>query len=77
MQPVIVYSTPTCPFCDMVKDFLREHNVPFQDFDVAGNQEKLREMISKTGQTAVPVIDIGGKIIIGFDEAALLRALGI
>lgn len=77
MQPVLVYSTPTCPFCDMVKGFLREHNVPFQDFDVAGNQEKLREMINKTGQTAVPVIDIGGKIIIGFDEAALLRALGI
>ncbi len=77
MQPVIVYSTPTCPFCYMVKDFLREHNVPFQDFDVASNSEKLREMINKTGQTAVPVIDIGGKIIIGFDEAALLRALGI
>jgi len=77
MQPVTVYSTPTCPFCDMVKEFLREHNVNFQDFDVAGNQEKLREMISKTGQTAVPVIDIGGKIIIGFNEAELLRALGI
>ncbi len=77
MQPVIVYSTPTCPFCDMVKEFLSEHNVNFQDFDVASNPQKLREMISKTGQTAVPVIDIGGKIIIGFDEAALLRALGI
>ena len=77
MHPVIFYSTPTCPFCDMVKDFLREHNVPVHNFDVASNPEKLREMISKTGQTAVPVIDIGGKIIIGFDEAALLRALGI
>ncbi len=75
MATVTVYSTPTCPFCDMAKDFLKEHKVEFQDFDVSTNQEKMQEMVNKSGQTAVPVLDIDGKIIIGFNEAAIKEAL--
>ena len=74
---VIVYSTKTCPYCVMLKDFLKEKGIEFKDFDVGADREKAREMIEKTGQQGVPVIDIGGKVIIGFDRAAIVEALGI
>jgi glutaredoxin 3 len=66
-----VYSTPTCPYCYMVKDFLKSKGVEFEDIDVSSNRNAAREMISKTGMTAVPQIEINGKMIIGFDREAL------
>ncbi|MEW6294886.1 MAG: glutaredoxin domain-containing protein [Candidatus Diapherotrites archaeon] len=72
---VIVYSTPTCPYCHMVKDYLKQKNVSFQDIDVARDQSKAQEMIKKSGQMGVPVIDIDGKIIIGFDRPRLEEIL--
>jgi glutaredoxin 3 len=77
MAKVIVYSTDACPFCVKAKDFLKEKNVEFEVFDVSKDQEKAQEMIKKSGQQGVPVLDIDGKIIVGFDQPAILGALGL
>jgi glutaredoxin-like YruB-family protein len=74
---VTVYSTPTCPYCKRVKDFLEENSIEFTDVDVAGDKEKAKEMIEKSGQMGVPVIDIDGEMIIGFDKDGLKEKLGI
>ncbi|MFH1587008.1 MAG: glutaredoxin domain-containing protein [Candidatus Diapherotrites archaeon] len=74
---VTVYSTPTCPYCVMAKEFLKENNIEFQDIDVSGNHENLHEMVDKSGQQGVPVLDINGKIIIGFDKEAIKEALDL
>ena len=77
MAKVIVYSTQTCPFCHTAKDFFKANNIEFTDIDVGVDQEGLKVMLEKSGQSGVPVIDIDGKIIIGFDEAALKEILGL
>jgi glutaredoxin-like YruB-family protein len=75
MAKVTVYSTPTCPFCTMAKNFLNEHKIEFTDYDVSTDQEKAQEMIKKSGQTGVPVLDIDGTIIVGFDVEKIKAAL--
>ncbi len=70
---IIVYSTPSCPYCSMAKDFLRSKRVPFEDIDVSRNQQAAMDMIRKSGQSGVPVIDFNGEIIIGFDRGRLER----
>ncbi len=77
MPKVIVYSTQACPFCKMVEDFLGQNKVEFKHVDVGSDRAALKEMMQKSGQTGVPVIDIDGKIIIGFNEPALKEALGL
>jgi len=77
MANVTVYSTPTCPFCHKVKDYLKEHNIEFSDIDVAADQDKAKEMVEKSGQMGVPVVDIDGTIIVGFDKDAISQKLGI
>jgi|SRR3989344_1801477 len=72
---VIVYSTNTCPYCVMAKDFLKQNNIKYEEINVAQNHEKAIEMIEKSGQQGVPVIDIDGKIIVGFDKSAMKKAL--
>lgn len=74
---VIIYSTPTCVYCRMVKEFLTEHKVPFTDYDLSQDIEKRDEVVKKTGQMAVPIIDIDGEVVIGFDKAKISRLLGI
>jgi len=74
---VKVYSTSACPYCAMVKAFLKEKNILFEDVDVGTNPEAVKEMIEKSGQMGVPVIDIEGKIILGFNKEAISRELGI
>ncbi len=74
---VKVYSTPTCPFCIQTKRFLKDNNVEFEDIDVSKDHEKAQEMMDKTGQMGVPVLDVNGKIIIGFDRDAISSALGL
>lgn len=74
---VKVYSTPTCPHCIRAKQFLRENNIVFDDFDVSLDQAKAEEMTVKSGQMGVPVLDIEGEIIIGFDKDRIKAALGI
>lgn len=68
---VKVYSTPACPWCTIAKDYLRSRNVPFEDLDVSKDRNAAVEMIQKSGQRGVPVIDIDGNIIVGFDQNAI------
>ena len=72
---VIVYSTPTCPYCHHAKDFLKENKVEFEDIDVSKDRKKAQEMIEKSGQMGVPVIEIGDKIIIGFNKEKIKKEL--
>lgn len=72
---VTVYSTPTCSYCSKVKDYLKENHVPFNDYNVAQDMRRADEMVKKSGQMGVPVIDINGKIIVGFNQSEIERAL--
>ncbi len=74
---VTVYSTPSCPYCVMVKNYLTEKNIPFEDHNVGADRAKAEEMVQKSGQMGVPVVDINGTIIVGFDQARINQALGI
>jgi len=75
MAKVIVYSTTTCPYCVMAKDWLKEKKVEYDDINVGKDQEKAKEMIQKSGQMGVPVIDIAGTVIVGFDRPKMEEAL--
>jgi len=75
MKKVIVYSTQVCPYCSMVKAFLREKGIEFEDVDVGRDQKRAQEMVEKSGQLGVPVLDINGEIIIGFDRPKIELAL--
>jgi glutaredoxin 3 len=77
MPTITVYSTPTCVYCNMAKNFFKANGIAYQDFNVATDLEKRKEMIDKTGQMGVPVIDIGGTVVVGFDEAQIRTTLGI
>ena len=72
---VTVYSTPTCPYCHAAKDFLKENKIAFKDIDVSKDQDAAQQMIEKSGQMGVPVLDIDGTIIVGFDKEAIKKAL--
>jgi glutaredoxin-like YruB-family protein len=74
-KKVVVYSTPTCPWCEKLKDYLDKRGVKYKDIDVSGNMEAAREMIKKSGQMGVPQIEINGKIIVGFDREEIEAAL--
>ena len=74
---VIVYSTPTCPWCIKVKEFLKANNIKYTNIDVSSNDKAAKEMINKSSQKGVPVIDIDGKILIGSDEVKLKEALNL
>lgn len=74
---VTIYSTPTCPWCHKAKDFLKEHKVSYTDKDVSSDREAAKEMIEKSKQRGTPVLDINGKIIIGFNEPEIKKALGL
>ncbi len=72
---VTIYSTPTCGYCNLAKDYFRKNNINFQDFNVASDVRKAEEMMQKSGQMGVPVIDINGKIIVGFNQGEIERAI--
>jgi glutaredoxin 3 len=74
---VVIYSTPTCHFCQMAKEFFKENGVTYREFNVASDMEKRQEMVEKSGGMAVPVITIDETVIIGFDKEKLSSALGI
>lgn len=74
---VIVFSTPTCPYCHAVKRYLQQHGVPFREVDVSRDPVAAREMVRRSGQQGVPVVDINGKIIVGFDRAKIDATLGL
>ena len=74
---VTIYSTPTCHFCHMAKEFFGENNITFTEKDVSTDQEALKEMVEKTGQMGVPVIDIDGELMVGFDKRTVKELLGL
>lgn len=72
---IIIYSTPTCPWCHKAKDYLDSKNIAYEDVDVSENTQRAQEMIAKSGQMGVPVLDINGKVLVGFNELAIDEAL--
>jgi len=74
---VEIYSTPTCPYCHKAKEYFKENNIEFTDYNVAEDQAKAEEMTEKSGQMGVPVIVIDGEIVVGFDKAKLEKLLGL
>ncbi|RCK72308.1 MAG: Glutaredoxin [Anaerolineae bacterium] len=77
-QPkVIIFTTPTCSFCNAAKRYFRERGIKFRDVDVSRDAAAARDMIRRSGQSGVPVIDIGGKIVVGFDRAKIDQYLGL
>lgn len=74
---VLVFTTPTCSWCNRAKAFLRERRVPFKEIDVSRDAAAARDLVRRTGQTGVPVIEIDGKPIVGFDRPKIERLLGL
>ena len=77
MTKVRIYSTPICPFCKRAKEFFKKHNVEYEDINVAENEKARDELVEKSGQMSVPVIEVGDKIIVGFDEQELRKTLKV
>ena len=72
---VNVYSTQSCPYCTMVKNYLREKRISYNDWDVGRDRRKADEMVRKSGQMGVPVVEINGRVIVGFNKTEIDRAL--
>lgn len=77
MKKVTIYSTPTCTYCTMAKNFFKSNDVAYEEYDVATDMEKRVEMIEKSGQMGVPVITVDDEVIVGFDEGRLAETLGV
>ncbi len=77
MKNVTIYSTPTCHFCNMAKDYFKDNNVEYTAFDVSVDSEKRKEMMDKSGQLGVPVILIDDQVVVGFNRPKLANLLGI
>ena len=76
MSKVTIYSTPTCVYCKMAKEFFRNNNVQYEEHNVAEDDRAREEMVNKSHQLGVPVIDVDGEIIVGFNKQELSRLLG-
>ena len=76
-KKVSIYTTPTCAYCKAAKEFFKENNVEYKEFDVAADVEKREEMIKKSGQMSVPVIFVGDEMVVGFNKDKLSELLGI
>ena len=74
---VKIYSTPTCPYCIRAKQYLKDNNIIFENVDVSADAHAGQEIIEKSGQMGVPVLDIDGQIIVGFDRDGINKALGL
>ncbi len=74
---ITLYTTPTCPYCKLVKEFFQEHRLNYTEVDVASNTSAAQQMVKKSGQMGVPVIEIDEKVIVGWNKAALEEALGL
>lgn len=76
-QPVTIYSTPTCHFCHMAKEFFKANNVAYTEHNVASDLDQRKQMIEKSGQMGVPVIIIGDELTVGFDKPKIAKLLGL
>jgi glutaredoxin 3 len=77
MKKITIYSTPTCHYCNLAKDYFKENKIDFTAYDVASDIERRREMMAKSGQLGVPVILVDDQVIVGFDKSRLAQVLGI
>ncbi len=77
MKNVSIYTTTTCTYCKQAKELFKEKNIKYNEYDVGADADKRKEMIEKTGQLGVPVITIDDEVMVGFDRAAVLEALGM
>lgn len=77
MKKVSIYSTPTCHYCNLAKEYFNAHNVQFENFNVAEDAEKRDEMIELTGQMGVPVIRIDNELVVGFNKPLVAELLGL
>lgn len=77
MAKIKIYSTSSCPYCVTLKEFLKEKGIEFEDVNVGQDAQAREEMINKSGQMGVPVVDIDGEIIVGFDKGKISKLLGI
>ena len=77
MKNITIYSTPTCHFCHMAKDYFTANSIPFTEYNVASDLDKRKEMIEKSGQMGVPVIVIDGEITVGFDKPRIVGLLAL
>ena len=76
-KKVTIYTTKTCPWCAKTKEFFKKHKVKYTEKDVGKSKKNAEQMIKKSGQSGTPVIDIGGEIIVGYNESKIKRELGI
>ncbi len=74
---VKVYTTPACPYCFTLKEFLKEHNIKFEEFDVSQDEKARDEMIKKSGKMEAPIVEIDGQIVVGFDKEKIVKLLNI
>ena len=72
---VIMYSTPSCSYCRLAKDYFRQNKIAFTEYNVATDTKRAEEMTRKSGQMGVPVLDINGRILVGFDKSQIERAI--
>lgn len=77
MKQITIYSTPTCHYCNLAKDFFMSHNIVYTEYNVATDHDKRAEMVELTGQLGVPVIRIGDEITVGFQESQIKHMLGM
>jgi len=74
---VILYSTPSCVYCRMAKKFFAEHHVPYEEYDVSADGQEREEMVHRSHQLGVPVIEVNGEVFVGFNPVLIKRALGL
>jgi len=74
-KEVIIYTTPTCPYCHRAKEYLSQKGIAYLEYDVAQERDKAKEMIQKSGQMGVPVITVGDEVMVGFNQAKLEELL--
>jgi glutaredoxin-like YruB-family protein len=72
-----IYSTPACTYCKMAKEFLTSQNVAYEDIDVSVDAAAREDMVEKSGQLGVPVFDIDGQIMVGYNQQLLSKVVGI
>ena len=74
---VKVYTTPACPYCFTLMEFLKEHNIEFEEIDVSKDEKDREEMIKKSGRLEAPIVEIDGQIVVGFDKEKIVKLLKI
>jgi glutaredoxin-like YruB-family protein len=74
---VLVFTTPTCPWCQRAKQYLRQKQIPYREVDVSRDAAAARDLVRRTGQMGVPVVEIDGRPVVGFDQRAIDRLLGL